>query len=104
LSDSPIKINQVKASGGFTKSNLWLQIMSDVLNKELIVPAVGETSCLGTTFWVLKNHGVINNYQEFGDLIPNGKIFEPDRKESEVYQDIYQKYLQLYSNVSDLYK
>src|SRR5208283_3196100 len=43
LSEITGEIRQIRASGGFTHSPFWLQMTADVLNRELAVPAWGET-------------------------------------------------------------
>lgn len=42
------KFNEIRAGGGFSRSNLWLQIMSDVFGEGLTVPALRREYCPGS--------------------------------------------------------
>jgi len=86
---------QIIASGGILRSPLWLQIMSDVLNRPVIASNVTEASSRGTALLVLEA------LAELSDLtkVPHfyGRIYEPNLKYHQVYQrarvrqrDLYQ--------------
>ncbi|MDP2778731.1 MAG: gluconokinase, partial [Anaerolineales bacterium] len=53
LNDLGAEVSEIRASGGFTHSDLWPQIIASVLNHDLAIPANGETSSLGAAFWAL---------------------------------------------------
>ena len=40
------EIEELRGSGGFLRSPLWIQIMADVCGRELVVPQVIETTSL----------------------------------------------------------
>ena len=65
-------IRQIVASGGFTKSDLWMRIMADALNRELTVPAWGETSALGAAFWAMLGTGYLERIEDVRDLVEMG--------------------------------
>ena len=44
----------IKATGGFAKSEVWRQMMSDIFDTELVVPESYESSCLGACVLGLK--------------------------------------------------
>lgn len=50
LAEIGVDARQVVASGGFTQSDFWLQTVTDAINREMVVPAWGETSCLGAAY------------------------------------------------------
>ncbi|MBN4925186.1 hypothetical protein IDG59_14760, partial [Staphylococcus sp. EG-SA-1] len=43
----------IKATGGFAKSEVWRQMMSDIFDTELVVPESYESSCYQ---WLLSQH------------------------------------------------
>jgi gluconokinase len=89
-------VREIRASGGFTRSSLWLQILSSVLNRELAVPAWGETSSLGAAGWALLASGQIGSLDELGPLIAIKETYQPVQADSGNYQAAYDLYCQLY--------
>ncbi|WP_017612231.1 glycerol kinase GlpK [Nocardiopsis salina] len=48
--DSHIDLTTLKVDGGMTADNLLMQILSDVLDAEVVRPMVAETTCLGAAY------------------------------------------------------
>ncbi|GAB2494167.1 glycerol kinase GlpK [Nocardiopsis aegyptia] len=48
--DSQIDLTSLKVDGGMTADNLLMQILSDVLDAEVVRPMVAETTCLGAAY------------------------------------------------------
>ncbi|TDQ52127.1 glycerol kinase GlpK [Actinorugispora endophytica] len=49
-SDSGIPLTTLKVDGGMTSDDLLMQILSDVLDVEVVRPLVSETTCLGAAY------------------------------------------------------
>lgn len=98
------EVHQIRASGGFTHSPLWLQIVSDVLNRELIVPVWGETSSLGATLWAMLGSGMTASLEEMGALIPTGETQKPDQHNAETYEKLYELYKNLYEALNPFFE
>ncbi len=100
LADCGAQVRQIRASGGFTRSPLWLQIMTSVLNRELVVPAWGETSSLGAACWALLGSGRLANLDELDSLIALQGVYSPAAPDSASYERIYSIYQQIYQALS----
>ncbi|MFD6098506.1 glycerol kinase GlpK [Nocardiopsis flavescens] len=48
--DADIELTTLKVDGGMTADNLLMQILSDVLDAEVVRPMVAETTCLGAAY------------------------------------------------------
>jgi gluconokinase len=96
LAASGANVREIRASGGFTRSPLWLQILASVLNRELAVPAWGETSSLGAACWTLLASGHIGSLDDLGTLIAIKETYPPVQADSGKYQELYDLYCQLY--------
>ncbi|MFI6574315.1 glycerol kinase GlpK [Nocardiopsis sp. NPDC050513] len=48
--DARIDLTTLKVDGGMTADNLLMQILSDVLDAEVVRPMVAETTCLGAAY------------------------------------------------------
>ncbi len=93
-------IRQVRASGGFTRSALWLQIVSNALNSELVVPSWGETSSLGAAFWAMLGTGALSSLADIGRLVELDRTFRPDAEAAAIYDRIFEIYKSLYRSIS----
>ncbi len=52
-------LREVRASGGFTHSDLWPQIIASTLHRDLAAPTWGETSAMGAGLWALRGAGAL---------------------------------------------
>ena len=59
------EVTSVKAAGGFARSCLWQQMLADIFNKEVIIPASYESSCLGAAILGLYALEKISDITEF---------------------------------------
>jgi gluconokinase len=89
--------NEIRVSGGLTRSGIWPQIIASALNLELHIPRWGETSSLGAALWSLLGTGVIDDFEKIKDLIPLGRSYSPVAEDAERYHQLYHVYKQLYS-------
>ncbi|MEH7235123.1 autoinducer-2 kinase [Bacillus sp. JJ1562] len=90
-------------AGGASKSELWCQIVSDVLNKPIKVPAVRESTALGAAICA----GVgVKVYEDFNDAIAKVIHFEktylPNQENREVYDGLYRKWKDIYKHQLEL--
>ena len=100
LAEVGIEVQQIIASGGFTQSDFWLQVVTDVLNREMVVPPWGETSSLGAAFWALLGTGCAADLESLNDLVKPGRSCLPGKENAAVYKRIYPLYQRLYRDVS----
>ena len=91
-----LDVQQIVASGGFTKSGLWLQVMADVLGRELNVTAWGETSALAAAFWAALAAGRAGSMEEIRKWVHDGRACRPVPENTAVYERVYPLYTKLY--------
>jgi gluconokinase len=91
-----LDVEQLVASGGFTQSGLWLQIMADVLGRELSVPVWGETSALAAAFWAALAAGRAGRMEDIRDWVQIDRVCRPVSSNAAVYGRIYSLYTRLY--------
>jgi gluconokinase len=100
LAEVGVEVKQIIASGGFTRSDFWLQVVTDVLNREMVVPPWGETSCLGAAYWAMLGTGWAQSLESLEDFMKAGRTCLPRKENAVLYQRIYPLYLKLYRAVS----
>lgn len=98
------KFNDVRAGGGFSRSNLWLQIMSDVFGEGLTVPALEENTALGAFILSLVALGKLESFGKAKDMVKIRKMVEPDMNNHSIYSELYDIYLDAYWSLNNIYQ
>lgn len=94
-------IHTVYASGVFVKSEPWLQLMSDVLNKKIIVSGTADASAVGAALLGLHATGAFSFWSDVKQLIPQGKSFIPDAAKHSIYRKYFEIYTDLYPKLKN---
>lgn len=103
LSKAGINISLYRAAGGGSVSDLWLQIKSDILGKPIERVEVSEAGTLGTAILAGISGGVFSNpTQGVNALVKCGKVFEPDTDNSNIYNEYFEHYKELYPAVKKI--
>ncbi len=88
--------HEVRATGGFVQSELWLQILADVFGERLRVPQVHEASSFGAAFLAMLGLGLVRDLDDMRRLVKVAREFEPDRERHDGYRRLFDLYLRLY--------
>ncbi|MFV8464108.1 gluconokinase [Flavobacterium sp. LB1P62] len=87
----------IMASGGFGKSDLWLQIVADIFQMKVIVAETIEASAWGAVLIGFKATGItISNHSRIG------KIFLPNKDNKEIYEQGFEKFKRVYPLLKDI--
>jgi gluconokinase len=84
------------ASGGFVRSSLWCQILSDVFGAEVVVPENPQSSSWGAAILVLLALDKIADIEHFKDSIHVGNKYVPNMDAHQTYRQLYQLYEEVY--------
>lgn len=91
------------ASGGATKSDLWMHIKADVTGKNVAVPHTASAASLGSAMLAGIGCGVYNSFQDAVEkAVRIVKVYEPNYDNHEIYDKLYDKYVKLYLQTKDL--
>lgn len=104
LKSLKLDINEIRTSGGGTRSHFWMQILADILGKEISLPKTEETSSLGTALWALKGSGYLSDFSSLRNSIGIKKKFSADLKKHKHYNDIFAAYFALNERFSTFEK
>jgi xylulokinase len=95
--------NLAVAVGGGTKSNVWLQIVSDVTGVNQIIPDQTLGAAYGDAFLAGLGIGWFDHLDEVKNWVKPRLMVQPDETRYTLYQRYYQKYRDLYPKIkSDL--
>jgi xylulokinase len=93
---SLVEVNQVRVTGGGAKSPLWLQILADVLNVELVTVSSLEGAAYGAALLAAVGAG---SFQDVASACKNAIHITGNTEPGEdvaVYETLYPKFRQLY--------
>jgi len=92
--------NKIRVSGGMAKSRLFLQILADVLQSELIYYPSASAE-LADAFIGFVALGSAKNWTEIEKWIKSGEVVKPDPSKFKEYDIKYSVYLDLYEKLKD---
>jgi len=98
-------IEQVRISGGGAKSSLWRQILSDVLDAELVTVNTTESAAYGAAILAGVGAGCWHTVDEACQgLIRVTDSVIPEPVAVQRYQDLYPKYTDLYPRLKEVFR
>ncbi|MGB6177975.1 gluconokinase [Carnobacterium sp.] len=86
---------RITATGGFSRSPVWRQLLSDVFDYPLEFPESIESSCLGAAVIGLKSMNVMNEITEIELMNVLTYLHKPQLQEAQVYKRMFPVYKQL---------
>lgn len=98
-----VRCRLLYATGGVAKKNpLIMQIMADVLNREIMVPTIANGSCMGSAMFGAvaagRRGGGYDTIEEAVNAMgpPVGKTYIPSQSASVVYDALFEMYREMY--------
>ncbi|WP_027184994.1 xylulokinase [Desulfovibrio inopinatus] len=101
---------EIRLVGGGSKSRLWRQILADIFGCPVVCPTTAEAGALGAAIqalWCRRQYDGVpieigTLTQEYVGLDPTSRV-EPDTNNQHIYEDCYQRYLDLNAAARFLY-
>ena len=98
-----IKPEKLYATGGGSKSPVWLQIKADVLNTPITVVDAPEVGTMGTIMLTGIAVGAFKSLDEGMKIfVKYGKTYYPDEQMHKAYTVLYEKYKKLYNALKEI--
>jgi xylulokinase len=103
--DFGIEVEEIHSMGGAARSDLWLQIKSDICNCPIVRMEEEETSTLGAAILASVQAGHYGSIEDaIGAMVKKGRRFEPNGANREVYDRSFELYHELYENLKGTFK
>jgi sugar (pentulose or hexulose) kinase len=97
-----IKIENFRAVGGGSRSDVWVQTCADIFGRTFTRPIITEAGSLGAAIIAGVGSEVFENYAQGVDvMVKLERTFEPDLPRHERYQARYQYYQRMGPLVAD---
>ncbi len=103
-------VNEIIAIGGGAQSKVWLQILSDIFGRELLIPeyveeatSMGAAICAGVGIGAYRDFGIVDEFNKIKQRIrPNMENHERYRKLLPVFQLTYQDLTATFDRISGI--
>lgn len=86
------QIDTIYANGGFARSDIWVQMLSDVFGKAVKLNETVETGAVGAAMMGLKALGIVKEFSELTAFTQVGKEFDPKKDVHEKYDALAKRF------------
>jgi gluconokinase len=87
------KIDTIYANGGFARSPIWVQMLSDIFGKKVMLNETVETGAVGAAMMGLKALGVYKSFADLTAFTTVGQEFDADDATHEEYHTLSEKFI-----------
>lgn len=99
------KAENIKIVGGGALSNIWCQILADVLNRNINrVYDPQEAGAKGAAIIAMIALGHLKTFNDAENLVKVEAVFKPDPKNVAVYEEIFKEFKGIYKNNKAMYR
>lgn len=98
------KIEDIRVSGSFTKSPLWLQIMADIFGAKINLPSNSEGAAFGAAVLGFIATGELQSIRDTEQLVKIRKTYDPVEENIATYRELFGIYSSLYENCKEEFK
>lgn len=105
LKRSGVQISECTATGGGAKSQKWLQIKANILNKPIYPLKSAEGGISGCIIMAMVALGIENSIEEaINKYVVRGKSIDANQDMAKCYTKQYEKYRKLYKSMKEIIK
>ena len=96
-------VDLVVGCGGVTKDIQWMQMIADITGKQIAVNEVSQAGVMGCCVLAASGGRCYADVQQAADAMVRVKTtYIPDMEKHAVYEEPYQRYLELYQNLKTM--
>ncbi|GAA3722995.1 FGGY-family carbohydrate kinase [Gordonia hankookensis] len=100
----PVRIDEIRLTGGGARSVEWSQIIADVLQKTIVAPDVPESGALGAAMLAAIATGQYTDLDAAAaQMVREGRVHEPDTTTAEVYDAAFSTYRAVLTPLRDVW-
>ena len=94
-------IGDIYASGGFTQSECWLQLIADLFNKKVYLTSATDASAIGAAMLGFYARGIVEKMEDLQKIIEIKRVILPDPARSRLYRQYYPLFVSLYASLRE---
>lgn len=99
LQESIGELEMIQASGGFARSDEWVQMLADITGKEIHLPETYHASALGAV--LLAKHAIGESYLFSVSKQTFNKVFIPNKDNHARYEEMHNLYERVYQKLEN---
>ncbi|MFC4653196.1 gluconokinase [Lactococcus nasutitermitis] len=88
-------LTQIQATGGFTSSELWTQILADIFEQPINVPESREAGCLAAVIMAEKALGLVDSLNVIEQMVGSNQTYQPNEDNFDTYRALSPIYIRL---------
>ncbi len=88
----------VTATGGFSQSAVWRQMLADVLDCPVNIPQAFESGCLGAITMAMKSLGMVDDLSAVLNFIGENDSYQPNEENAATYH----RYMPLFKSLEEV--
>ena len=97
-----IPMRALRAIGGGSRSNTWMQLKADILGIPIERTSITEAGCLGAAFLAGLGTRRYARLEDIADVVSVDRVFEPRLEMSNSYEFSYVRYLRIRDRIAKL--
>ncbi len=102
--ESAVPVERIVMLGGGAKGQAWLQILADIWQRELLVPAyIGEGSSIGAAICGGVGVGVYKDFAQCAGMNPIVRTVKPNPENAGTYERMYNLFEDIYPHMIPIY-
>ncbi|MCI8326765.1 MAG: carbohydrate kinase [Lachnospiraceae bacterium] len=101
--DQGYPVNSLIGCGGVTKNRLWMQIISDVTGKPIVVNQELQAGVLGCNVVAAASGHYSGDFLEAANaMVHPDVVIQPNMDNHKKYEKVFNTYIELYQNLADM--
>lgn len=97
LAQADLEIDEIRATGGVMKHEIWRQTLASAFGSEIAFPASTEGSGFGAALLGMQALGMIESIDVAAEMSPVEGVTEPGSDDAAVYEELLPVFEQLYT-------
>jgi gluconokinase len=97
-------VREIRATGGFARSDLWRQMLADALGMPIGFPAGHEGSAFGAALLAMDALGMVDGIDRAAGLVEIEDVVEPEAGAAGVYADLLPTFTSLYDALEPAFR
>jgi len=98
------EVREIRATGGFARSHLWRQMLTDALGMPVGFPAAHEGSAFGAALLGMEALGIVDSIDRAGDLVRLEQTLEPEAQAAATYARLLPLFAELYDDLTPAFR
>jgi len=99
------KSEEINFIGGGAKSNIWCQILADILERKIVQMENPELAAAkGSAIISMVGLGILDNFFAGIPLIKVNNVFTPNKENGKIYKKLFDEYIKIYKRNKQMFK